>query len=120
MKAIVEVTSGGAYINDAMRIASQFDNGQPVQAADYRLHFESARLLWQHLSGARLELLDTLNQQGACSVYALAKAAERNYSNVHRDVAALEDLGLIERDPENRVLVPFDAVEIRMPLAKAA
>ncbi len=29
--------------------------------------------------------------------YALAKAAERNYSNVHSGVARLEELGLVER-----------------------
>jgi len=120
MKAIVEVTSGQEYINDAMNIARKFDAGNSVQPADYRLHFETARVMWSHLSGARLELLDTLNRQGACSVYALAKAAQRNYSNVHRDVAALEDLGLIERDNEDRVFVPFEAIEIRMPLTKAA
>jgi len=114
MKAIVDVAPYDAVFDTAsLQLAAGND-------ADYRLHFESARLLWQHLSGARLELLDTLNKQGACTVYALAKAAGRNYSNVHRDVAALEDLGLIERDAQNRVLVPFDAVEIRMPLLKMA
>jgi len=46
--------------------------------------------------------------------------AGRNYSNVHRDVAALEDLALIERDDEGRVFVPFDAIEAYIPLAKAA
>jgi len=114
MKAIVDVAPRGAIFNTA---AMQLAAGKP---ADYRLHFETARVLWSHLSGARLELLDTLNKQGACTVYALAKAAKRNYSNVHRDVAALENLGLIERDSEDRVFVPFEAIEIRMPLAKAA
>jgi len=114
MKAIVDVAPRGTVFDTAaMQLAAGI-------SADYRLHFESARLLWKHLSGARLELLDTLNRQGACTVYALAKAAGRNYSNVHRDVAALEDLALIERDDEGRVFVPFDAVEVHMPLAKAA
>jgi len=53
-------------------------------------------------------------------VYALAKAAARNYSNVHTDVARLEELGLIERDESEAVLVPFDRVEIVLPLAQVA
>jgi len=114
MKAIVDVAPRSTVFDTA---AMQLAAGKP---ADYRLHFETARVLWSHLSGARLELLDTLHKQGACTVYALAKAAERNYSNVHKDVAALENLGLIERDKNDYVFVPFDAIEIHMPLAKAA
>ncbi|HAM21780.1 MAG TPA: hypothetical protein DCQ04_05795 [Actinobacteria bacterium] len=65
-------------------------------------------------------LLDTLHRVGPCSVYALAKAAERNYSNVHSDVARLEEIGLIERTDEGTVLVPYDSVEILVPLAHVA
>ncbi len=57
---------------------------------------------------------------GTCSVYALAKAAERNYSNVHTDVARLEELGLVERTEDGAVSVPFEAVEILVPLAQVA
>jgi predicted transcriptional regulator len=53
-------------------------------------------------------------------VYALAKAAERNYSNVHSDVSGLEELGLIERTEDGTISVPFEAVEIRFPLARVA
>ena len=66
------------------------------------------------------DLLDTLSKTGPCSVYALAKTAERNYSNVHTDINRLEELGLIERTEEGQISVPFEAVEIVMPLAKAA
>jgi predicted transcriptional regulator len=53
-------------------------------------------------------------------VYALAKMADRNYSNVHTDVARLLELGLIERSDDGMVSVPFDAIEIRFPLAQVA
>jgi len=39
---------------------------------------------------------------------------------IHADVARLVELGLIERTDDDRVTVPFDAVEIRMALARAA
>lgn len=50
----------------------------------------------------------------------LAKAAERNYSNVHTDVTRLEELGLIDRSKEGAIAVPFDSVEILVPLAPSA
>ncbi|HET6315568.1 MAG TPA: hypothetical protein VFG86_03850, partial [Chloroflexota bacterium] len=62
---------------------------------------------------------DTLRGLGPCSVYALAKAAARNYSNVHTDIARLEELGLVERDEEGAVCVPYDTLEILLPLSHA-
>jgi predicted transcriptional regulator len=50
----------------------------------------------------------------------LAKAAGRNYSNVHGDVTRLLDLGLIERAKDDSILVPFAEIDIRLPLALAA
>lgn len=90
------------------------------QSPDFRLSFKSARSLFADLTPARVDLLDTLRRVGPCSVYAFAKAAERNYSNVHADVARLEELGLIERVEEGTVLVPYEAVEILVPLAQVA
>ena len=117
MKAIIEVSKRGAAIRSARQQISAAGRGR---APDYRLSFESARMLFSEFTPARLELLDTLRRVGPCSVYALAKAAERNYSNVHTDVSRLEELGLIERDNEGSVLVPYDSVEIVMPLAQVA
>jgi len=113
MKAIIEVAKRGAA---RFQVAAQRRGRLP----HYRLSFESARTLFAELTPARLELLDTLRRVGPCSVYALAKAAERNYSNVHTDVSRLEELGLIARGDEGTILVPYDSVEILMPLAQVA
>ena len=117
MKAIVEVAKRGAAIRSARQQIATVRRGRKP---DYRLSFESARMLFSELTPARLELLDTLRRVGPCSVYALAKAAERNYSNVHTDVWRLEELGLIERGDEGAILVPYESVEILMPLAQVA
>jgi predicted transcriptional regulator len=117
MKAIIEVARKGSALQAArMQLAA----ARRGKAPDYRLSFESARSLFAELTPARLDLLDTLRKVGPCSVYALAKAAERNYSNVHTDVARLEELGLIERNDAGAVSVPYDAVEILLPLAQVA
>lgn len=117
MKAIIELSRKGSIFG---AVAQQVAASRRGRAPDYRLSFESARALFSDLTPARLDLLDTLRRVGECSVYALAKAAERNYSNVHADVSRLEELGLVERSGEGTVSVPFDAVEIRFPLARVA
>lgn len=117
MKAIIEVAKRGSAVRGAREQLAASRNGR---SPDFRLSFESARSLFAELTPARVDLLDTLRRIGPCSVYALAKAAERNYSNVHSDVARLEELGLIERTDEGRVSVPYESVEIFVPLAQVA
>lgn len=117
MKVIIEVARRGSAVRAARQQLAAARRGH---SPDYRLSFESARALFAELTPARLDLLDTLRKLGPCSVYALAKAAERNYSNVHTDVVRLEELGLIERGDDNAISVPYEAVEILLPLAQVA
>jgi predicted transcriptional regulator len=115
MKAIIEVARKGSAVRTAR---AQLAVARKGKTPDFRLSFESAKSLFADLTPARLDLLDTLRKSGPSSVYALAKAAERNYSNVHADVSRLEELGLIERNDDGAVFVPYDAVEILLPLAQ--
>jgi predicted transcriptional regulator len=117
MKAIIEVARTGSAVRAARQ---QLIASRQGRTPDFRLSFESARSLFAELTPARLDLLDTLRKVGPCSVYALAKAADRNYSNVHTDVSRLEELGLIERNDDGAVSVPYEAVEILLPLAQVA
>lgn len=113
MKAIIDLARRGTVFETAaQQLAAD-------RASDYRLHFESARALFTQLTPARIELLDTLRHLGLCSVYALAKTAGRNYSNVHTDVAALEKLGLVERNQDDTIRLPFGTVEIRLGFGTA-
>lgn len=58
-------------------------------------------------------------QHSGLNIHQLAKALERNYKNVHTDVKALEDLGLLERE-KGKLVAPFDEIEIKVDLKKAA
>jgi predicted transcriptional regulator len=117
MKAIIEVSKRGSAVRAARE---QIASSRRGVAPDFKLSFESARMLFAELTPARVDLLDTLRRTGPCSVYALAKAAERNYSNVHTDITRLEELGLVERTADGHVSVPYEAVEILVPLAQVA
>jgi len=87
---------------------------------DFHPGFESARQLFAEITPARLDLLDTLRRNGPCSIHALAKAAARNYSNDHTDIARLIELGLVEKTDGEMIYVPFDDVEVHFRLAQAA
>ncbi len=118
MKAIIDIAPRASIFAIARsQIQKSQSQRKPV---DYHLSFESARTLFSELSPARIDLLEALRRTGPSSVYALAKAAQRNYSNVHTDIAKLEEHGLVERTADDAVFVPFDAVEIRLDLFKKA
>ncbi len=117
MKAIIEVARKGSIFSSA---AKQLVASRKGVSPDFHLSFESAKTLFSELTPARLDLLNTLRAAGPCSVYALAKIAERNYSNIHTDVARLEELGLIAKSDEGSVSVPFESVEILFSFAQVA
>ena len=74
------------------------------------LSFAGLPLLTKTLTPARWELLKRLAKAGPSTVYALAQLLERDYKNVHTDVAQLTALGLIEKTERNLVQVPWSAV----------
>ena len=117
MKAIIEIARRDSAIRPARQQLAASRKGESV---DYRLSFESARALFAELTPSRLDLLDTLRKVGPCSIYMLAKSSARNYSNVHTDIVRLEALDLVERSEGDKIFVPFDAIEILMPLDRAA
>ena len=118
MKAIIEIASNNDMHRRAMAAARAHAGGR-AQAADFRLGFESAAQVFAELTVERLRTLETLHQEGAQSIYALAKTLGRNYSNVHSDVQRLMALGLVKRG-ENGVSAPFDELEIHVPLGERA
>lgn len=119
MKALIEIAPRGSVFANA-RAQLKAAEKAPRYGADYHLSFESARALFAEITPSRIDLLEALRQCGPCSVYALAKTVARNYSNVHTDIGKLEEHGLVHRTPEDAVFVPFESVEIRLELVKAA
>lgn len=80
--------------------------------------FESMVELLGTFTPKRWELIQRLRQEGPMTIYALAKALGRDYKNVRLDVKALEEWGIIKRDETGRVLVPWDEIDVRVPLAE--
>jgi predicted transcriptional regulator len=79
------------------------------------LAFESWDALSRVLTGKRMELLRYVRRNRVGSVRALAKALERDYSNVHADVQALVAAGLLESSDAG-VHADYDVIETKIAI----
>lgn len=70
--------------------------------------------LLAELPPRRLDTLHEIKRNGPLSVHAVAKHLSRNYSNVHADVQKLVEHGLVEKDEQGRVFVPWDDIVVRV------
>src|SRR5271169_4902050 len=94
----VKITVGGAMEDEASR---RFVDAWRRAARGETFHerhlaFESWDALVRVLTGKRMELLRYVRRHDVASVRALAKALDRDFSNVHADVQALTAAGLLE------------------------
>ena len=119
-KAIIGLESEEETLRRSLEMARKLGKGKPVPEADYHLNFETAAQLFAELTYQRLRTLETLKILGPQSIYALAKELGRHYSSVHRDIACLMEHGLVEKDEEKKVFVPWEAIEIHVSLATKA
>jgi predicted transcriptional regulator len=90
----------------AWHLASGRKPPEPVSI----LSFADLPLLVKNLTPARWDLLKELKKAGPLSIFALAKLLERDYKNVHTDVARLLEIDLIEKAQDGRVSVSWQAV----------
>ena len=111
MSKPLEIRVGGA--GDALdRFEAMWNRaaeGRPAKRLEV-LSFADLPLLLKTLTPARWALLGKLRAEGPLSIYQLAQRLERDYKNVHTDVTQLAALGLIERQADTRVRVPWDRV----------
>lgn len=121
-RAYVEISNWARTRGELLKLARTIDAGKSAPEADYHLAFADAAQLLAELPPKRVQTLRAVQATGATSIYALAKRLKRNYSNVHTDVRRLTDLGLIEKDADGRVFVPFEDVIVKIDasLLKAA
>jgi predicted transcriptional regulator len=89
------------------------------RAAGEVISFESPEVLFRRITPKRWTLLTALQAAGPQSIRELARRVERDVKNVHGDVRALIEIGLIERT-DDTVRVPFDEIRAAFTLTRAA
>jgi len=90
------------------------------RATPARLTFPSAEAMARVLTPTRWALVQLLTGAGPVGIRELARRAKRDVKGVHTDAAALVQAGVINRTPDGRYSFPFDRVNVRFQLDKAA
>ena len=79
----------------------------PDAADEAVVSFETAAGLRQLLTDRRLELLESLLDEPADSITALAERLDRSYSVVHDDIELLADTGIVKFRQAGQSKAPF-------------
>lgn len=119
---VLEVKVGESIEKSLAGFGSALQSARADQAVEpyCGIGFETMAQFGEVFTPKRWELVETLKASGPLSIYALAKRLSRHYRNVHRDVTALMDWMVIEKNAAGRVFVPWDEIDVRWPLIKHA
>jgi predicted transcriptional regulator len=116
-KVEITITTPAQALKDAASIWRRAEaGGEDIVLS---IGFGSPSELFAAITDRRLELLRHVASHEAPNIHQLAQALGRDYKNVHTDVKALEDLGLLER-VDGKLVAPFDEIDIRVALREAA
>jgi predicted transcriptional regulator len=113
----VKITVDGAMKDEAsQRFVNAWRRAEGGETfLERHLTFESWDALARVLTGKRMELLRYVRRHNVTSVRALAKALERDYSNVHADVQALTAAGLLDA-ADGGVRADYDVIETKIAI----
>jgi predicted transcriptional regulator len=111
----VKITVGGAFEAEAsQRFVDAWERAERGEIFHERhLAYENWDALARVLTGKRMELLHYVRRHEVGSVRALAKALGRDYSNVHADVQALAEAGLLDVT-RGSLRADYDVIDTRI------
>src|SRR5665213_3585532 len=112
----VKITVGGAIEADAARrFVDAWHRAERGEGFHERhLAYEGWDALSRVLTGKRMELLRYVRRHEVASIRALAKALGRDYSNVHADVHALAEAGLL--DTTGGLRADYDVIDTKIAI----
>jgi predicted transcriptional regulator len=112
----IEVSTAEAAMDEFARTWETLEQGiatKPIET----LGFETVAELLSTLTPGRWDLIQCLKRRGPSGIEAFAASVGRDATSVHRDIDALAGLGIVERDQLGRLSVPWDEIDLRIPLA---
>ncbi len=114
---VIGVKDEAGLFRETREAFARLDKGLPVQQSRYCLYFEDLTTLWRTMTPKRMELLRALRQHGPLSIKKLAAKLSRDYKNVHNDIQELVAVDLVKQTLDARFTVPWDAIDLQIPLA---
>ncbi len=88
--------------------------------AYFGVGFQSMAQMLAVFSVKRMDLVAYLRAHGPLTQADLAHRQGRAFENIEADVAALVEWMAIERDEAGRLSVPWDEIDVHLPLASRA
>lgn len=112
---VIKVQSQDSFFAGLRDAGRRVDSGdQSYQAEEYS--FTSLPLLLSLFSQKRWELILELQKLGPSTLRGLARALGRDVKRVHEDVSMLLNEGIIERNAEGKLFVPFKQIRLEADL----
>jgi predicted transcriptional regulator len=119
--ALIEVRAGSEAVlnemgNDFIKAWKTGKTSDPLAT----FSFSTATQLFAVFTPKRWELIEQLQKLGPSSIRGLARALGRDVRRVHDDVMVLIEWGIVEREDDGKVFVPYDVIRIGFDLKAAA
>ena len=117
-KRVLNVKVGESVQEAGVRAAATMkaiQRGEPTPSY-FGVSFGEIGQMLAAFTPKRWELIAMLRQEGPLSVAELARRLERNYKNVHTDVAQLIEWMAVERGDDGLVSVPWSEIVVDMKL----
>lgn len=108
-----------AALKEFTEIARRVERGEKLSPAVPQLRFSSINQLFSAITERRLEMIRYVAAHRGLNTRQVAQALERDYKNVHTDVSALCDYGLLRKDSRGRLSAPYDEIVIRADIRRA-
>lgn len=114
----LEVGVGGIRqaADEFLDTAKAIRKRRPVRVRE-RLLFADMPTLLKNLTAERWRLVEAVRQAGPITINAAARLVRRNYKNVHGDVKRLVELGLIDKQEDGRIRVPYRTIVAQLRMA---
>jgi predicted transcriptional regulator len=99
------------------RFKKVWKSGKPSPAV---FTFSSPAQMFSVISPKRWQLIEHLQHLGPSTIRGLARSLDRDVKRVHDDVTAMIDWGLVERNGEGMVHVPYNVIHAEFDLRAVA
>jgi predicted transcriptional regulator len=103
------VTIGVSRTEDMQRRMKAAFRGEPQGEW---ITFASVELLWKIMTPRRWDLVRAMAGKGPMSLRAAARLVKRDVKNIHADVQALLEHGVLEKTAAGEIAFPYDAVHV--------
>ena len=117
-KAVLHVTVCESIADNLARAQSVMEalqRGKPPKS-HFGVGFAEVGQMLAVFTPKRWELIARLRETGPVTTAELARKFDRDYKNVHADVAALSEWLAVQRTEDGRVQVPWSAIMVNMKL----